>query len=462
MIEDSVPGSFRDPSGYVYLKEEQIYRIINKSYQNNYDHLIDSGLYEKLVKKNFLIEHNETVFSNKKFPDAYKNIKPENIPFVSYPYEWSFSQLKDAALLTIDIQLLSLKNDMTLKDASAYNIQFKDGKAIFIDTLSFEKYEKGKPWVAYQQFCQHFLAPLALMSKKDIQLSKLLTTYIDGIPLDLASKLLPLKTLLSFGLLSHIHLHASFQKRYSNKNKATTKIKGIKKEAIINVCENLKSLIKKLEWKPLGTEWASYYQDNNNYESETMRSKEQFVSQHFEAISPNLVWDLGANTGNFSRLCSSKSALTISFDVDPACVEINYLDMRDKNEEFLLPLLLDLTNPSPSIGWSNDERQSIYQRKNPQLILALALIHHLVISNNIPLLKIAKLFSKISRHLIIEFVPKNDSQVKKLLSSREDVFHDYSKETFEKVFGKFYQITASKQILNSQRTIYCMERLGDG
>ena len=459
MIKGNVPGSFRDSSGYVYSYKGIIRRTVNKSYKKNYNSLYSSGLYRKLIKKKYMVKHEESPSLVIKHSDIYKDIIPENIPFISYPYEWSFSQLKDAGLLTLDIQLLALECNMTIKDASAYNIQYKNGKPIFIDTLSFEEYEDGKPWVAYQQFCQHFLAPLAIMSKNDIRLLQLLKTNIDGIPMDLASKLLPKKTFLSFGILFHIHLHAIFQNHYSDKQKTQKKIRRITKIDLINICESLKSLITKFNWNPIGTEWSDYYKTNNNYELETMKFKEKFVSLYVSKVSPTLVWDLGANTGNFSRLSSSKTTLTISFDIDPACVELNYLEMKKNKEQFMLPLLLDLTNPSPAIGWENTERQSVYQRKNPNLIMALALVHHLVISNNIPLIKIADLFSQLSRYLIIEFVPKSDTMVKKLLSTRPDIFIDYNKKDFEKIFLKFYKIIASQNVLNSQRFIYFMERI---
>ena len=456
--EKSVPGSFRDPSGYVYILDGIINRSVNKCYQDDYEHLIKSGLYEKLVKEKYLVEHKETEAIVGTHISTYKNLIPDNIPFISYPYEWSFSQLKDAALLTLDIQIEALNHDMTLKDASAYNIQYKDRSPIFIDTLSFEKLQEGKPWVAYQQFCQHFLAPLALMSRKDIRWGQLLKIFIDGIPLDLASKLLPIKSYLSFGILSHIHLHAKAQTHYSN-NKNNNKIRKLTKTDIVNICESLKSIVSKLDWQPENTEWNDYYACNNNYATDSMHQKEKFVSESITRISPDLVWDLGANTGHFSRLSSLNGYRTISFDIDPACVEINYLNIKEKREENLLPLLLDLTNPSPAIGWANTERPSVYERATPDLIMALALIHHLAISNNLPLIKIAELFSKLAPFLIIEFVPKSDSMVKRLLSTRKDIFFEYNKDSFETVFSKFYKIVSSDYIVNSERSIYFMERI---
>ena len=458
MNREYVDGSFRDPSGHVFYKGNDIFRSVNNSYKDNYDLLINTGLFQNLIEKKYIVKHEETDFDKHNEDKIYQIIKPELIPFISYPYEWSFSQLKDAAILTLNIQLVALEHSMILKDASAYNIQFKDDKPIFIDTLSFEKYEDGKPWQAYQQFCQHFLSPLCLMSYTDIRLSQLLKLYIDGIPLDLTSKLLPFKSFFSFGILSHLHLHAYFQNYYSNKKKDTNNIKQVNKKDIINICENLKNLIINLKWSPKGTEWFNYYTDNNNYEDETMTFKKEFVLNNTKKISPNLVWDLGSNTGKFSRISSELGFRTISFDIDPACVELNYLQMKRKSEKNLLPLQLDLTNPSPSIGWANNERSEIYKRNRPDLLLSLALIHHLVITYNIPMSKISELFSNLSANLIIEFVPKSDTQVKKLLTTKKNKFEEYNQENFERIFKKNFEILSVKKVLKSERVIYYMRR----
>ena len=213
----NIPGSFRDPSGFLFYRDRKIFRQVNLSYKDNYNHLINSGLYNALVDENLLIPHREAGFSGNKPDEAYKVIEPEIIRFISYPYEWCFSQLKDAALTTLAIQKKSLDYGMSLKDCSAYNIQFLKGRPVFIDTLSFEKYREGYPWVAYRQFCQHFLAPLALMVYRDIRLNQLFRVNIDGLPLDLTSSLLPFRTRFIFSLLSHIHLHARSQKHFANK-----------------------------------------------------------------------------------------------------------------------------------------------------------------------------------------------------------------------------------------------------
>ncbi len=452
-----ISSSFRDPSGFLFYENDTIYRQINQYYKENYDFLINSGLYKTLVDSEQLIPHEEVNIKPFNPNTSYKIIKPEKIPFFSYPYEWCFSQLKNAALTTLDIQKTAMKYDMTLKDCSSYNIQFHNGKAILIDTLSFEKYVEGQIWKGYRQFCQHFLAPLALMSQKDIRLNQLLRIYVDGIPLDLTSKLLPLRTRSSFSLLSHIHAHAKSQKHFEDKKIDSFKKRKLGRNSFLGIIESLYSGVKKLNWKPEGTEWGEYYNDTN-YSESGFTQKKKIIENFFDNTDLKVVWDLGANIGIFSRISSDRGINTISFDIDPAAVEKNYLDSIEKHETKILPLILDLTNPSPDIGWENQERSSFINRGPVDVVLALALLHHLVISNNLPLGKITQFFKKICNNLIIEFVPKTDSQVKRLLISREDIFSDYTKENFENEFQKFFIIKDSIKIQDSDRILYVMEK----
>jgi hypothetical protein len=452
-----LPASFRDPSGFLFQQDGIIYRQVNLVYKDDYDDLMSSGLYQALVDDNLLIPHEEVSIEPPVPELVCKIIKPEPIPFISYPYEWCFSQLRDAALTTLKIQRKALEFGMSLRDSSAYNIQFKKGRPIFIDTLSFGKHHEGQPWVAYRQFCQHFLAPLALMSYKDIRLSQLLRVYIDGLPLDLTSCLLPWRTYLRFALLSHIHLHARSQKHFADKpiNVGQHRMGDYASLGILN---SLESTIRKLKWQPGGTEWADYYQDTN-YSPQAFEHKRTIVDGFLDRVRPTTVWDLGANVGIFSRLASDRGIPTISFDVDPAAVEKNYLDCVARGDVSILPLVIDLTNPSPAIGWENKERMSLKERGPADAVLALALVHHLAISNNVPLSRIAGFLSDISHWLIIEFVPKTDSQVQRLLATREDIFPNYTRQAFEQEFSRYFTIADSADIRESQRTLYLMHQI---
>lgn len=440
----------------MFKDQRNLYRQINLSYKENYDSLINSNLYETLVKKHLLIPHSEikNFDSGIAAKSAYKIIRPEPIKFISYPYEWCFTQLKLAALTTLEIQKTALDHGMLLKDASAYNIQFKNGQPILIDTLSFEKYIEGRPWVAYKQFCRHFLAPLALMCYTDVRLSQLLRVYIDGIPLDLTNKLLPIKAKLNLHIFSHISLHSKSQEFFSDKQ---PKIKNLKmsKTAYLGLMDSLESAIKGMTWRISKSEWGDYYRETN-YSESAVQQKKEIVGRYLKSIQPKNVWDLGANTGLFSRISSQMNIETIAFDLDPIAVEKNYRKCHKTREKNILPLILDLTNPSPSIGWNNSERMSLGDRGPADTIVALALIHHLAISNNIPLANICDFFRTLCKNLIIEFVPKEDSQVQKLLSTREDIFCEYTQEMFEAAFLKHFDIKQSEQIGGTKRTVYLM------
>jgi hypothetical protein len=451
----TISSSFRDPSGFVFKYDGKIYRQINDYYKKEYDHLKQSGLYDELVSKRLLIPHSEVDLPDLK-RECYKIIEPEQVPFISYACEWSFSQLKAAALATLKIQLLALERNMCLKDANTTNIQFIQNKPVFIDSLSFNFYEEGKPWVAYKQFCQHFLAPLALMSKVDVSLNQLLRVHLDGIPLDLTSKILPKRTKWSMGLALHIHMHAKSQKKYEGVAVVHQNERKMPKSALISLLQNLQSTVQGLSWRPEGTQWGDYY-TFTNYTDDSFDNKKRIIEEFLTEAQPKTVWDLGGNIGTFSRIATKMDINTCCFDIDPAAVEKNYQLVCQNNETLLTPLLLDLTNPTPATGWANEEWLSWTQRASADLCMALALIHHLALGNNLPFNRIAEHFSKLSRHLIIEFVPRTDSQVVKLMQNREEISPFYTQEYFEQVFGEYFDILKKAPVEGSERTMYLMK-----
>jgi len=448
-------GSFRDPNGFVFFKDGFLYRQVNVRYREDYDTLIESGLYGELAAAGLLVEHEEADRSLAVTGEAYRVLRPRPVPFISYPHEWCFSQLRDAALVTLEIQKKALAHGMSLKDCSAFNVQFDGVTPVFIDTLSFERYREGRPWVAYRQFCQHFLAPLALMSHTDIRLGQLFRVYIDGVPLDLAGRLLPFSSRLKFSLFTHIHLHARYQRRYGGETESPRGRGKVSRTGVLGIVDSLESAVKGLSWKPAGTEWAEYY-DDTNYTPEGLGSKERLVREFLDGLPPGTVWDLGANTGRFSRIAAERGRSVVSFDVDPAAVERNYRACAADGVGNILPLLLDLTNPTAGMGWAGEERMSILDRGPAGTVLALALIHHLAISNNLPFDRIAAFLGRLCRHLIVEFVPKDDSQVRRLLVCRDDIFDDYTQERFEEAFTRFFDIERSAGITGSLRTLYLM------
>jgi len=249
MADTKLTEVFRDPSGFIFTRDGQLYRQVNKQYQADYELLFGSGLYQELTERKLLIPHSEVNIKPADAARAYKVLQPERIPYISYAYEWSFSQLKDAALLTLDLQTRALKHGMWMKDANNSNIQFLNGRPILIDSLSFESYPEGLPWTAYRQFCQHFLAPLALMAYVDVRLNQLLRNWLDGVDLSLASRLLPWTTRLNSGLLLHIHAHAGAQRRYAGaaQPQAGQGKHGLTKTALLGLIDHLRSTVQGLK-----------------------------------------------------------------------------------------------------------------------------------------------------------------------------------------------------------------------
>jgi ribosomal protein L11 methylase PrmA len=448
-------SSFRDPCGFLFYDGERLLRQVNTCCREDYETLMASGLYEALCAKGLLIRHEEQENHPGVTDDAFKVIEPEKIGFISYPYEWCFSQLKDAALTTVAIQKTALEHGMILKDASAYNIQFHKGRPLFIDTLSFGIWRESQPWQAYRQFCQHFLAPLALMCHTDIRLSQLMKVYLDGIPLDLAARLLPFRTKLNFPLLMHLHLHARAQKKYAGRGAAARNVR-ISRSNLSALVQSLETTVRNLRMKPQKTEWSGYYSETN-YSGRSFEHKKEIIAGFIKTIRPRIAWDLGANTGIFSQI-AAQEAQCIAFDIDPASVESHYNYNRKQRIENILPLVMDLTNPSPSIGFAGRERPGLMSRPLPDTVIAVALVHHLAISNNLPLGRIAAFLSELGENLVIEFVPKTDSQVKKLLESRKDIFPDYNEETFVKEFEACFEVMAAEKVTDSERVIYLMKR----
>ena len=371
MTVSLVPGSFRDPSGFCFLRDGLLYRQVNRVHAEHYDRFMRGGLYDALVDEGLLVTHEQVGIDQAAAPDAHAVLLPERVPFVSYPYEWCPGQLRDAALATLRIQQLALDHGMTLRDASAYNIQFHRGRPVLIDTLSFEVLREGEPWTAYRQFCEHFLAPLALVCYRDVRLAQLARIHVDGVALDLAAKLLPARTKARPGLGVHIHQHARSQRRHAAAAVSREGLKGgFSLRAFRGLVENLASAVRALDWQPQRSAWVDYY-DSDSYSREAMAHKREVVDATVRAAAPRTVWDLGANTGEFSLLAARAGATVVALESDPSSVEAAYRHVVEHGVEQVLPLVMDLTNPSPGLGWAHTERQSLAERGPADLVLAL-------------------------------------------------------------------------------------------
>jgi hypothetical protein len=450
------PSSFRDPAGFIFTRDGVLYRQITAQGRAEYELLMSSGLYSALTAAGDLIPHEEVDTTLAPQPDAYKVLRPERVLFASYPYEWCFGQLQDAALLTLRLQKEAMRRGLSLRDATAYNVMFVRGRPVWIDTLSFEALRPGAPWVAYRQFCEFFVAPLALMSRTDPRAHQLLRAFLDGIPLPMASAMLPLRTWTSPGLLVHVHMHAAAHRRLSD-TRPVREARTVGPNAVAALVDSLERVVRGLQWTPSGTVWGDYYQ-RTNYTDAAFASKRQIVRDAIHRLRPRILWDLGANDGTFSRIAADAGIDTIAFDVDPAAVEHNYRLVKERRERTLLPLLMDLSNPSAALGWGNAERLSLIERGPADVALALALVHHLAIGHNVPLPRIAAFLATTARAVVIEFVPKDDSQVQRMLASRADIFAEYHQDAFEHACREHFAIESIATVEGSSRTIYVMRR----
>jgi hypothetical protein len=364
--------------------------------------------------------------------------------------------LKDAALLTLKIAMQAIRFGVILKDASPYNVQWLDGDPIFIDSLSFERYDATKPWIAYRQFCECLLSPLLLMYYSGQPLQALLLAFPDGIPLPVTRSLLPWRSKFSFYTYLHIHLH----ERLSAKSAPKTQHQpGFSEKKLLRLLESLRSLVTSLSWKRGPTTWANYYNDAT-LRQDYVEQKRNIINEWFQTLTGvKTAVDLGANEGMFSYLLSQKNIPVIAVDLDHTALTNLYQKIKRQHEKNILPVLVDLANPSPSIGLNNTERNSFLDRVNVDVALALALVHHLAIGKNIPLGKIAELFENLANWLIVEFIPKQDEKVQLMLRQKRDIYDDYNEESFLKAFEGYFNIQDKKLIAGSGRVLFLMKRI---
>lgn len=455
-------GSFRDPWGSVFVMDGEIRRAVFSPGAGHYAGAKERGIYEGLIKKGLLIAHEERSAVGEGIPEGTVFcLSHPRLPMVSYPWEWTFSMLKDGALLHLNVMEELLPRGYWLRDASAFNVQFDGKRVLLIDTLSLGERVPGSPWVAYRQFCSHFLAPLALAACVDIRTLALWRSYIDGYPLDLAVAMLPWRARYRPGLWMHLALHAAFQRKADTKEdldegvgKKTPKVSD---QGLIGLVRSLRRTTARLTWKGGESLWKSY-EEIRTYTSEDVGHKSRFVSRALDEVNPGTVWDLGANTGEYSELAASRGAFVVSVDGDAACTELIYRKLTKEKKLPVLPLTMDLANPSPGLGWDGTERPGLSDRGPADLVLALALLHHLVLTGCVPLERVARWLARLSAHLVVEFVPPRDPMVIKLLRNRNGEHLPYDEGTFRLGFEKFFDFLKEETLPNGRRLFFCRKK----
>lgn len=443
------PASFKDPAGFVFERDGIFYRHVNPSYQPAYERLMGSHLYAGLTGNDRLIQHTEIDENLSRSQPFYKTLLPAQLPFISYAYEWSFDQLKDAALLTLDICREAIRHGMILKDATPYNIQFDGCRAVFIDTLSFELYDPSQPWIAYRQFCEAFLAPLLLSHFAGADLNTLLLAYPEGIPVAVCARLLPFKSRLHLPSLLHIHL----QSRVTAGTASSRPVQSFSQQKLVNILEHLAKGIGALQPGSGKTAWSDYYQQTIKSQ-DYLQEKQTLFNQLLEQTTAESAIDLGANTGVFSRLLSARCKQVVACDFDSLAINQLYLGLKAEPQP-ILPLVIDLSHPSPALGWANRERAAFLQRSRFDLVVALALIHHLVIGKNIPLQQLAACFRDMcKKFLLIEYVEREDEKVKGLLERKGLDYTHYNKQEFERQLAVYFDPVAHHILSDGLRILY--------
>lgn len=458
------PGSFRDRDSRVVISGDAIYRALSPEGAEDWRALSGSPLLDQLTAAGQLIgtrEADASVLGDSQdlLPTGVEMVlEHDRVPFVSYPYEWTFSMLQDAAKLQLELGIAAIDAGLTLKDATPYNVQYIGSRPTFIDIGSFEKIAEGEPWIAYRQFCMLYLYPLLFQAHKDIPFQPWMRGSIDGIqPID-AIKVFSLRDRLRRGVFIHTSLHARLDRRAhksgpgsAEENKNTRQVKPKQIQAQL---QSMHRMISKLKWKTGETSWSGYRQ-SNTYSDNDDKRKQGFVAEVAAAEKPALTWDMGCNDGAYSRIAAENSERVVAFDFDHATVEALYRSLREEGNTKILPLVSNLADPSPALGWRGLERKTLVDRGAPDLMLALALIHHVSISANIPIADFLQWARDMETTLLIEFPKRTDPMVRALLANKQDGANpDYEEENFERELERRFTVRRREELPSGDRILY--------
>jgi len=453
------PGSFRDPGGRIFQSGEAILRAVLPPAAESFRKVSDAGVLRRLADQGRMVDFADVSAQQRLgATEASYVLSHPRIPFISYPYEWSFGLHRAAALFHLDLQLSLLEEGFALSDATAYNVQFQGPNPIFIDHLSVRPYVEGEIWAGHRQFCMQFLNPLLMWSLLDVQPNHWFRGSLEGIaPEDLA-KLLPLRKKLSWTVLTHVAAQAAMQTRSVKKATGSQAYRNARlpRSGFEGMLRGLRSKIARLAPPSHHTVWGDYA-GRNSYGGPEAEDKAKFVKEMVAAVRPQLMYDLGCNSGDYSRAALDAGAeKVIGFDFDHGALEIAYDRARTENLDFL-PVWLDAANPSPAQGWNQTERRGLADRADAQALIALAFIHHIAIGRNVPLDMATDWIVSLAPTGVIEFPHKSDPMVQTLLAQREDIFPNYEKDVFEKLLGDRTRIVKSVDVLPT-RTLYWYDR----
>ena len=454
------PGSFRDREGRVFYREGRIYRALSARASADWQALEATSFFETAIRRGQIVPTQPADLPPEDLTQPTENwvavLEHERLPFISYPYEWCFGMLRDAALLHLDLMLGSLEDDLILKDSSAFNIQWRGAHPQHIDIPSFQRWQPGEAWVGYRQFCQLFLYPLMLTAYRQLPFQPWLRGSIDGITPEDCNNLLTGRDRLRGGVFTHVYLQSKLlaaASKPSSSLRQELKTAGFGKQIITRNVRGLRKLITRLRWKRSRSEWSSYV-DQHSYSEEDEKAKRAFVERAVAKRSWGLVWDLGCNTGAYSRIAAENSSFVVAMDGDCLAVERLYDELKCEGNRSILPLVVNLADPSPDLGWDGKERRSLVARADVDLTLCLALVHHMVISANVPLAEFIDWLARLRSHLVIEFVTRGDAMVQRLLLNKDDIYHDYHLDVFEREVHRRFETMAREELGSGTRILY--------
>jgi len=451
------PGSFRDRSSRVLIREGRVFRAMDAESLASWRRASAQPFVQQMVSQGQIVGTGEVPAKECAalgLPSSAAGVlEHTRIPFISYPYEWSFAMLRDAALLHLRLLTESLRAGLILKDASPYNVQFSGKQPVFIDIGSFTGHSPGEPWLAYRQFCELMLFPLLLQAYRGVHFQPILRGELEGISARQFLQWLRWRDVFRPGVFTHGLLQAKLEQQTQALSTSTVRdlqFSGFKTSLIERLLRKLTRLVERLEWLPRRTQWTNY--DNSlPHVAEDRQSKSTFVRNVCHFRPRDLVWDLGCNDGRYSIIARERATTVVAMDYDHACIDRLY---RSADSPNVLPLCMNLANPSPAMGWRGRERKRIEDRGQPQLILCLGLIHHLVIAANIPLAEVVDWLASFRAEVILEFPSKKDPMVQALLRNKRDQYEDYSRESLEAELCRHFEIRLSESLPSGERTLY--------
>ncbi|MEO6989526.1 MAG: methyltransferase [Aquihabitans sp.] len=453
------PGSFRDPLSRVYVSGDEVLRGLSDGGLREFELVDGAPFFESLMSDGSVVATELLPADSHPLHEQWSGVlRHERIPVISYPYEWTFEMLRDAALLQIDVARRSIEAGFSTKDATSYNVVFQGSQPKFIDVGSFEKARPGEPWPGYRQFCELFLNPLVVQAATGVHFHPWLRGTLDGISASDVAAVVPLRKRLFRGLAVHVTLHARAERRYAEADGDVSdemRQAGFGPKIVLAQLANLDKAVRRLKWKAQRSEWSDY-SDRAHYVGDDLPAKDAFVASAVEDLAPDMVVDLGANDGRFSKLALAHGAkYVVAPDVDHLVVDKLYRHLRETGENRILPLVLDLANPSTGLGWRGRERQSFTDRVRPDLVLCLAVIHHLALSNTVPFEEIVALLADFDAPLVVEFPHPNDPMVKRLLSrKRKGLFDHYAQDNWEQALATRFTVDKSVLLPSGTRTLY--------